>query len=181
MIWLTVILFLYTENLLAAPDWVEGLRSGEERFKLKNGTTTIFRQLAQSCETAIANIEKDMEREFNSLVNYTTEMVYEDEQGCAVTVSVPANYKLKTTDIKTYMLKRAQMAQKHAYYGLTYKEFQKFTNDPSPILVDSTGWCKRAVNTVYESVHGIVNICWKNNVIQAHCVPKAGACWKDAP
>lgn len=179
---LLFILIFYMEELLAAaPDWVQGVRSGEERFKLPGNNYTLFRQIAQDCETAIRNVESDLEREYNRLVKYTTEVIYEDELGCAITVSVSRNPETRQLSIKNYMLKRAQMAQKHAVYGLTYVDFKRFTNDSSPILNNPASWCLKAANTAFESVHGIVTICWKDEVIQAHCVPKAGACWRNAP
>lgn len=177
----TIALFLiFIEELVAAPFWVESLRSGEERFKLQNGTTTFFRQLGQTCESAINLVEKDLVREFDMLVKYTTEVVYEDELGCAVTVSVGAKPEPRELEVNKALLEKAKTAQKHAIYGLTRDEFIRFTKDKSPIITNSDpySYCLRATNTTQISVHGLVQICWKDNVIQGYCVPKADACWK---
>lgn len=181
-----IFLFLiYIEELLAAPAWVENLRGGEERFKLQNGTTTMFRQIARNCETAMKNLERDIEREYGELVKFTTEVIYEDELGCAVTASINNNKieRKPVIGIERALQLKALKAQKHAYVGLTYKEFKQFTKDSSPIVynADPYSYCLRSVNTVYESIHGLVHICWKDQIILAHCIPEVGKCWKKLP
>ena len=184
MLYVFIAVLFYMEELLAmAPDWVNGVRSGEERFKIQNGTTILFRQIARDCAEVTALLERDLEREFGQLVKYTTEIVYSDEQGCAMTVSVTGKPQPIESGIKNALLQKARTAQKHAYVGLSRSDFIKFTKDKSPIIAntDPFSYCLRAVNAVQESIHGMVHVCWKDNVVQAYCVPKAEGCWKKDP
>lgn len=180
---LFILLFYMEEVVAMVPDWVNGLRSGEERFKLQNGTQTFFRQVGEDCEIAMRNVERDLEREFGMLVKYTNEITYEDERGCAVTISVGPHPAPLEVGIKSALLEKGRKAIKYAYVGLTRKEFVKYTKDKSPILFneDINSHCMRAGSYKYESIHGMVHVCWKENTVQAFCVPKTDSCWKKKP
>lgn len=180
LILLSLLFSVETRAQDRAPAWVSSLRSGEERFKLNQGSYTLFRQLGQDCETARKSLENDLQREFNKLVKYTTEIVYEDEKGCAVTVSVKGGGQEEVKELKEVLMERAEMAYKHAFPGTTYGEFQKFTNDSTPILrnPDINGLCRRGFNTYTESIHGPITLCWRDSVLLGYCVPSQEACRK---
>lgn len=177
MKFLLLVLF-YMEEILAAPMWLEGLRTGNERFKLQNGTTTLFRQLGQTCEIAFKRLEEDLEREYNMLVKYTTEIVYEDDLGCGITVSVGKIEKIIKEDVQKILIRIGKDAADNAYTGLTYKQFNKLVKHDSPILIDSSTLCLSTTGTSQVSIHGPVQVCWKEGLIAGFCVPQAGTCFK---
>jgi hypothetical protein len=149
----------------AGPSWVDGIRSGEERLKVKNGTNTLFRRIAsdesqeKACKKALISAENDIRNEYNADVPYTLEvLVYDKAQSdCAVTLSVGTAKVQEPVEVvspQKLVKDRAYLAQKYAVNGLTVREFQSYINDDVKYAYDYKHICSRNFDTVVGSYHG---------------------------
>lgn len=172
----------FSTPISAAPDWVEGLRSGEERVRTKNGSSTLYRRLADTCEKATRLVEEDIIREFNNLVVHKMEHIFQDmEKGyCAVVASVNEHINVEKEPLhgKGLMLQKANKAKQNAYFGMSLEDFRKVTKDNSPILIaNKEGMCFKHFKSLHVSVHGArIGICWANNIILGYCDPTSDVC-----
>lgn len=94
------------------PNWVSGIRTGEESLKVSQGTKTYYRRVAgnaeipkqTSCELAVIKAEEDIKKEYPLLpkIPFSVEVLFYDEEykDCAVTLSVNANLSHQYAEIK---------------------------------------------------------------------------------
>lgn len=169
------------------PSWVEGIRSGEERLKVKNGTSTLFRRIAshtdqeRACKSALINAENDIRNEYGKDIPYTLEVLVYDKShsDCAVTLSVGASNVKESINIVTpqkLVKDRSYLAEKYAITGLRKNEFEQFIKEP--ILNNSyyNQKCFKHFSTQEASIHGNVIVCWEYGVVAGYC--KDGECHK---
>lgn len=94
-----------------APDWVQGIRSGQESLKVTNGNKTLYRRISsvsenenEACEDAINKAEEDVKREHPLFptIPYSLEVLYYDKgrNECAVTISINAALTHKYEQLK---------------------------------------------------------------------------------
>jgi hypothetical protein len=165
----------------AGPSWVDGIRSGEERLKVKNGTNTLFRRIAsdesqeKACKKALISAENDIRNEYNADVPYTLEvLVYDKAQAdCAVTLLVGTAKVQEPVEVvspQKLVKDRSYLAQKYAVTGLRKEEFEWYIKEP---VVNETYYdqiCRRNFDTESGSIHGNVRVCWRHRLIVGYCI-----------
>jgi hypothetical protein len=86
------------------PNWVDGVRSGEEALKVTQGDKIFYRRLASvsdqsqvaSCDLAVTKAHEDLQKEFPDIprIPFTVEVMFYDPEykDCAVTISLPKSF-----------------------------------------------------------------------------------------
>lgn len=189
----------HPQLLKETPSWVQGLRSGEESLKVVYGSKHFYRRLAgssslskdASCSQAVALAETDIKKEFPyaDKIPYSLDALFYDEthKDCAVTVSVLSAQRNKiervpaSEDEATELVqKRTETAIRFALTGLTKAEFEKFSQENVKLISDA-GICYKGFKTQTYSIHGLTQICWKEESILGYCSMKDSLCWKKTP
>lgn len=120
---LTLISACAHESKIIRPQWVEGVRSGEEALKVTYGDKNFYRRIASvsdrnqsaSCELAITRAHEDLQKEFPDIprIPFTVEVMFYDPeyQDCAVTLSLSKSFtqseELETRKIDALARKNA--------------------------------------------------------------------------
>lgn len=126
MKWLVVLTLISAcahESKIVRPQWVEGVRSGEEALKVTQGDKIFYRRIASvsdrnhsaSCELAITRAHEDLQKEFPDIprIPFTVEVMFYDPeyQDCAVTISLSKSFhqseEFKTSKIDALARKSA--------------------------------------------------------------------------
>jgi hypothetical protein len=117
-----------------------------------------------ACEQAYTLVKEAMRSEWpqHEKVVHTLEMAYYDDEGCAITVSVP-------TPTTAATLTKAEIAAKYAFVGLTKEQFQKLSKLPVSVTFDYDSACWDTFNDAGFSYYDGVYVCWNYGEIVGHC------------
>lgn len=100
------------EAKILPPQWVVGIRSGEESLKVTQGDKIFYRRLASvsdqsqgaSCDMAVTRAHEDLQKEFPDTprIPFTVEVMFYDPEykDCAVTISLPKSFH-QSEELKT--------------------------------------------------------------------------------
>lgn len=167
-----ILLFVSCSHKPLAPDWVRSLRSGEERFKITNGNSLLFRRIAggytreHACDVAIAQTKADIKAEYPQYekVAQSLEVLYydQDQQDCAVTMSVP-------TPVRTSPLTRSERAEKYAINGTKKAEFARLMGEQLYVGYDHKSACWQAFYQSGASYHDATSVCWQFGEVVGYC------------
>lgn len=94
------------------PSWIEGIKSGKESLKVKNGEKVFYRRILalkdgsiqKTCDEVLGLVSKDLDNEFtlNVKIPYSLDYLHYDPklEVCAVTISISSSISQRMIEMK---------------------------------------------------------------------------------